>query len=222
MISDTEVDKETDALGWWQRSEVTGEYIGIEDFFTTIVSTILEHGGIDGVIGFSQGAAAAAMVASLLEPGRQEAFRAAKPSGGINFPEEFRSLIANSETRKKIQGPLRFFTSYSGFRPPPSWANGAYDAFYSPSISIPSLHYIGSLDSVVEESRCLALANACEETKRKVVYHPGGHFVPISKEWVGILVGFIKEVCGEEVGKKEDGGKEEKQGVALEHDEFPF
>ena len=118
------------------------------------------------------------------------------------------------------QGAVRFFVSYSGFRPPPGWAHGAYDAFYSPSITTPSLHYIGSLDSVVEETRCLALAYACEETSRRVIYHPGGHFVPISKEWVGMLIAFIREICGEV-----DGGiardKGNKDGD-LDDDEFPF
>ena len=64
MISDDETEKRTDALGWWQRNDDTGEYTGIEDFFSTIATTIQEHDGIDGVLGFSQGAAAAAMAGS--------------------------------------------------------------------------------------------------------------------------------------------------------------
>jgi hypothetical protein len=59
------------------------------------------------------------------------------------------------------------------------------------------LHVIGTLDSVVEESRSLALAEASLEPR--VVYHPGGHFVPIGKEMVGALIGFIRECCLEKV-----------------------
>ena len=95
-------------------------------------------------------------------------------------------------------GSLKFAVSYSGFLAPHS----LYRAFYEPKIRTPTLHFIGSLDSVVEESRCLALVEACENAR--VIYHPGGHFVPIGKDMVGQLVAFIKEVCGEEA-KETDG-----------------
>ena len=77
-----------------------------------------------------------------------------------------------------------------------------YAAFYEPKISTRTLHVVGTLDSVVEESRSLALVEACVEPT--VVYHPGGHFVPIGKEMTGALVGFIRRCCKEGVEQEAD------------------
>jgi len=149
----------------------------MEDSFRTIADVIREVGGVDGVVGFSQGGAAAPMVAALLEPGRPEAFAEA---GGMAYPASFVEL-------RKEQPPLKFAVSYSAFLAP----NPLYKAFYEPKISTPMLHVVGTLDSVVEESRSLALLEACVEPK--VVYHPGGHFVPIGKDMVGVWVGFSRQ-----------------------------
>jgi len=67
------------------------------------------------------------------------------------------------------------------------------------------LNVIGSLDSVVEESRSLGLSERVMEGRGRTVYHPGGHFVPIGKEMAGVLVGFLREFCV----VKEEGGVED-------------
>jgi fermentation-respiration switch protein FrsA (DUF1100 family) len=163
----------------------------MEDGFHAIAEAIQEAGGIDGVVGFSQGGAAAAMVASLLEPSRPQAFSEGEAKDRMAYPSSFLSL-------RQAQPPLKFAVSYSAFLAP----NPRYAAFYEPKICTPMLHVIGTLDSVVEEGRSLALVEACVEPK--VAYHPGGHFVPIGKEMVGSLVGFIRWCCEEAVGGPED------------------
>jgi fermentation-respiration switch protein FrsA (DUF1100 family) len=165
----------------------------MEDGFRTIADAIRDAGGIDGVVGFSQGGAAAALVASLLEPSRPQAFSEGEARGGMVYPSSFLSL-------RKDQLPLKFAVSYSAFLAP----NPLYASFYKPKISTPMLHVVGTLDSVVEESRSLMLVEACVEPK--VVYHPGGHFVPIGKEMVGALVGFIRQCCEE--GEMEQGAED--------------
>jgi len=45
--------------------------------------------------------------------------------------------------------------------------------------------------------------------KERAVYHPGGHFVPGAKPYVGALVGFMREALreqGEESGDTEANG----------------
>jgi predicted esterase len=79
-----------------------------------------------GVLGFSQGAALAGMLAASLEPSR------AWGTAGLATTHE----------------PLAFAVCYSGFRAPGERCHG----FYEPPISTPILHFIGSLDTVVEES----------------------------------------------------------------------
>jgi len=60
------------------------------------------------------------------------------------------------------------------------------------------LHFLGTLDTVVEEKRSLALVEACEQSEGRVVYHPGGHFLPSSqKAYVSALIGFIREVTAD-------------------------
>ena len=147
------------------------------------------------MIGFSQGGAAAAIVASLLDNGRKPAFEEIKKEvpDALDYPEGWEGL--------QDQGKLRFAVSYSGFYAP----DRRYRAFYEPRIKTPVLSFVGSLDSVVEESRSLGLVERCEGKegeKGRVVFHPGGHFVPVGKEWVGVLVGFIRECCAEQ--KKEE------------------
>jgi hypothetical protein len=202
---DTEDAQELDAWAWWRKRTTTdGSYIfdQLEDGLGRIASVLKDQGPFDGVIGFSQGAAATAMVASLLEPQRREAFEKAQSTcGGIPFPACFEG---------DIHPPLKFAVSYSGFAalPPRNAAEGIgspYAAFYEPKIKTPMLHFIGTQDVVIEEARSLALVERCERREERfVVYHPGGHFLPSTqKASVNALVGFIREVLWEQEGAKD-------------------
>lgn len=204
--------EDPEAYGWWRRKDMPqGEdrlvYEGLETGLQTIAECIKSSGPFDGVLGFSQGGAATALVASLLEEGRREAFQAAESKGGMQFPTSF--LAENgSET---IQPPMKFAVSYSGFAALPS---DLYQAFYEPRIATPMCHFIGSVDTVISEERCLLLADTCEGGREgvvgkfpRVVYHPGGHFLPSSqKPYVAALVAFIRETVqgGGATGKEEE------------------
>ena len=172
-----------DSWGWWKRETGGDKYVGLELGLSHIASTIRDAGGIDAVIGFSQGAAAAAMVASLLQPGRQTTWSDVE----FPYPESWADLPALHPDG------LKFAVCYSGFSTP----NTLYKGFYEPKISCPTIHFIGSLDTVVEESRSLALAEGCADAQ--TVFHPGGHFVPVGKEMGGVVVGFIRSCCEEKV-----------------------
>lgn len=207
-------DQAIDAWAWWRRKG-TGEpytYEGIEQGLAHIASVLKDQGPFDGVIGFSQGGAAAAMLASLLEPNRRAAFEAQYPAGGMRYPESFEAETGYVEGA--IHPPLKFAVSYSGFA---ARGKNPYHAFYEPKIKTPVLHFLGSQDVVVEEARSLALVEACERSDdRFVVYHPGGHFLPSTqKASVNALIGFIKEVLWEHEGDKK---KEE----SVEDMDVPF
>jgi surfactin synthase thioesterase subunit len=182
--SDTET---VDAYGWWKRRDDSEppEYVGIETAFDAIANVLKAEGPFDGVIGFSQGACFAAVVASLLEgETRRKAFKeaASQSPNAISYPESFRNLD---------HPPLKFGIVYSGFIPP----GERYTALYNnPEIQTPLCHFIGSLDSVVEEKRTQALVDACGgPEKTEVVIHPGGHFVPTSKQYLDIAAGYIQK-----------------------------
>jgi hypothetical protein len=169
----------------------------------TVADSIKSFGPFDGVLGFSQGGSAAALVASLLEEGRQEAFKAAEKKGGMPFPSSFLGENGGGT----VQPPMKFAVSYSGFAALPS---DLYQAFYEPKIATPMCHFIGSVDTVVSEERCLLLADTCVGGRDgvvgklpRVVYHPGGHFLPSSqKPYVAALVAFIRETVDGGSGKK--------------------
>ena len=189
-------------------------YEGLEAGLGVIAQRIREEGPFDGVVGFSQGGCAAGMVAALLEGrGRQEGFEAARRGGGVEFPESF---LEGEEGKGFVQGPLKFAIAYGGFRAP----GEKYVGFYEPRIQTPVLSVMGALDVVVEEKRAMELVEACEEGTRKVVVHPGSHFVPSQKPWLDAVVGFIKE-CVEGKEEQQQQGKQEEQ-VSAEDMDVPF
>lgn len=212
-LSDTEA---IDSWGWWRRkgSSEPYTYSGLEAGLASVAEVLSTQGPFDGVVGFSQGGALAGMVAALLEPGRREAFEEAQKHGGIRFPESFEKdtgFVADV-----VHPPLRFAVSYSGFA---ASTHVLYKGFYEPKIRTPMLHFLGSLDTVVDEKRSLRLVEACADggaDGKRVIYHPGGHFLPSSqKQFVGALVGFIREVVAEseEKEKAKDNGGAEKDGL---------
>ncbi|KAF5861136.1 hypothetical protein ETB97_000576 [Aspergillus alliaceus] len=209
-----------EAYGWFRRSNTANppEYLGLEDGLATIAKVMAEEGPFDGVIGFSQGAAMAAMVVSLLEDGRKEAFarfldpvvasegkgEAEEVVGGVSFPKSFEGLA---------HPPFKFALCYSGFRSPGARYRGFYE---SPAVQTPILHVLGSLDAVVEESRSKALVAACAgnpEKEGKVVWHPGGHFLPSQRPYLDAAVRFIREQL--EGGAKKDAEEEDVNDMDL-------
>lgn len=89
--------------------------------------------------------------------------------------------------------PLRFAVVYSGFHAPPPDLQWLYD----PVIVTPTLHFIGGLDTVVDEARSRALVDRCREPL--VLTHPGGHYVPVARDWVMPLAGWLRQRCAEAV-----------------------
>lgn len=197
-------------FGWWRRADNSNppEYVGLEDGLTVVANTLAAEGPFDGVVGFSQGACLAAMVASLLEgESRKQAFKSAQSKSpyGIEYPSSFANLN---------HPPLKFCISYCGFASPGPRYAGFYE---SPYIQTPMCHINGSLDSVVEESRTETLITAAGgRDKTQVVMHPGGHFVPSGKQYLEVVGAFIKSKIS---GKSHEALKEEE---SVENMDVPF
>ncbi|GFF27212.1 dihydrofolate reductase [Aspergillus udagawae] len=191
--------EQIEAYGWYRRSNTADPplYLGLEGGLDAIAKVLREEGPFDGVIGFSQGAAMAAMVASLLEPGRKQAFEHfADPkvaSEGSEVKEPVAGVAYPASFEEAGHPPLKFALCYSGFRSP----GPRYRPFYeNPPIQTPILHVLGSLDAVVDDTRSRALVEACAgdpEKEGKVVWHPGGHFLPSQRPYLDAAVRFIKE-----------------------------
>ncbi|RAK92598.1 dihydrofolate reductase [Aspergillus costaricaensis CBS 115574] len=220
----TSDDTPTEAYGWFRRSSTanpplyTDLHLGLE----TIANVIKTEGPFDGVVGFSQGAAMAAIVAALLEPGREEVMDKFVREGSVF--EENGENVKGFEVpsvwwecvRSVGQGQLKFAVCYSGFRAP----GPRYSGFYEGGVKTPVLHVLGSLDAVVDEGRSRALVEVTDavDVEGRVVVHPGGHFVPAQRPYLDAVVGFVRGVLGD----GGNGGKKEKEEVDVNEMELPF
>ncbi|KAF6800333.1 dihydrofolate reductase [Colletotrichum sojae] len=199
--------KQGSAWAWWRAQDPRGEFEGLEQGLQCIADLLRLQGPFDGVVGFSQGAAAAAMLTALLEPGRRDAFASVRAGdrNAIAFPAAFADVE---------HPPLRFAICYSGYASEcPSYA-----AFYSPAIATPTLHFVGSQDTVVEESWTQDLAARFRPGMPSIVLHTGGHVVPPGKREVAVVVDFIRKVYAKQVGTEVE---EEEEEDALDMD-VPF
>ena len=169
-----------DANGWWKLRERGEAQEGVEQGLEVVAKVLKEQGPIDGVMGFSQGAALTAMVVSLLEEGREDAF--VKVSEGMAFPSSFADLQ---------HPPMKFGVCFSGLLN----KHEKYAAFYEPKIATPVLHVLGSMDTIVEESESLTLAERCVDGGTgNIIRHAGTHTVPTSERDIAAVIQFIRNV----------------------------
>ncbi|KAI1825057.1 serine hydrolase FSH [Xylaria intraflava] len=166
-----QADEDLDNWAWFRMDLASGTYRGLSEGMAQIASAISAAGGVDGVMGFSQGGCMAALVAAALE----------RRDDGAPWARELRAANGGR--------PLRFAVVYSGFYAPPADLQWLYD----PPVATPTLHFIGGLDTVVDENRSRALVERCRDPV--VLTHPGGHYVPVARDWVMPLVGWLKQRC---------------------------
>jgi dihydrofolate reductase len=88
------------------------------------------------------------------------------------------------------QPPLQFGILYSGFR----LVKPEHQQFYKTKITVPTVHVVGTLDTVVSEERSLALWDACNESTRFMISHPGGHYVPSAKYILQDITSWISQL----------------------------
>ncbi|KAK3342059.1 serine hydrolase-domain-containing protein [Lasiosphaeria hispida] len=171
-------DAETDAWAWFRWDDGRGTYNGLDDGMRTLAAAMAEVTAqgevVDGVIGFSQGAAMASMLVAAMDPDRTVG--AEEDEGWVRAVRE-----ANGGQ------PFKFAVLYSGFYALPERLQWVYQ----PKVRTPTLHFLGSLDTVVDESRTRGLVDRCQGPL--VVVHPGGHYVPVNREWVMPLAGFVRK-----------------------------
>lgn len=184
---------------WWPSNESAPEYYSVDASFEAIKQSVQENGPYDGVIGFSQGAGFGAVLCAAIHKLDQYT----KPAGDSKNP----GTPPAGEEYKQKDKPLKFGVFYSGFRAKPEYLQH----WYEPPISVPSLHVLGSMDTVVSEERSMALYNACNPDTRILLTHPGGHFVPNSKSMVEAVVKFIQQVEEKAHDKVQPSAAEEKE-----------
>lgn len=161
-------------LGWWYGRDTVNEYRGLEHSLSYLASQL--HGRpIQGVIGFSQGAALAGMVCSLLEchnnPDKVSAIRA-------------QGLPVDDYLRLPNQEQLRFIMAIGGYQGSPKY----YGSLYQWPLHTPSIHTFATMDAIVEPILSMNLANSF--TSYETVEYFGSHFVPRDPATVNSLARF--------------------------------
>ncbi|RAK81332.1 uncharacterized protein BO72DRAFT_492158 [Aspergillus fijiensis CBS 313.89] len=164
-------------LAWWLNLDDTSRYIFLNDTIHYL-SEYLEGTPIHAIIGFSQGAALAVMLAAMCEAAADPQRLQAMQTQNLPVGTFLQSLPG--------QKSLEFVLSFCGFRGTMEY----YSSLYTPALSTPSFHAIGVFDTMItaEESRELLKAFVAPEVR----WFFGGHFVPRDTESIRQVVGFLK------------------------------
>ncbi|KAK6004297.1 hypothetical protein QM012_009147 [Aureobasidium pullulans] len=103
---------------WWKALDDQSRYVELEASLTRIFTQLRER-PVDAIIGFSQGAALAVMVAAILENTAARCAAMAKQGSPFFLPSI-------------PQQPLKFVIAYSGFKGSPAF----YSGFYKPKLTV--------------------------------------------------------------------------------------
>ncbi|KAJ5473725.1 Serine hydrolase FSH [Penicillium sp. IBT 31633x] len=136
------------AWTWFEYGSTDGFHPGLAGGLVSIEPVLKFSGLFDGIVGFSEGAAAANVLASLLEENRKHAFAQLEGEGEISYASCFATFD---------RPPLKFVVSISGY----AVSHPAFRAFYDPFIWTPILHSLRKLDSVVDEIASMRFVESC-------------------------------------------------------------
>ncbi|KAL4448145.1 hypothetical protein ABPG75_005364 [Micractinium tetrahymenae] len=183
---------------WWQWSDLdpgtrpsrAAQYRGWEASRAAIQAALVQHAPVDGLLGFSQGATAAALFlagASLPEePARGEQQQSQQTE---QQPQQAQQTEQHAQQQHQQEQPavydaaavaaalahLRFAVIIAGFMP----RDASYAAaLQSGAPSLPSLHVVGQKDALVPEERSAALWGCFAAGGVHIYRHPGAHMVP--------------------------------------------
>ncbi|KAF5099673.1 hypothetical protein D0Z00_001556 [Geotrichum galactomycetum] len=149
---------------WWVvNKSKPAEHYNLNRAFATIDAFTAQHGPFVGVIGFSQGASLAALLASHLVTKQQQ---------------------------DAITAGLKFAIIISGFVPN---YKPLISTYFAHPVSLASLHVIGSSDTVVPPARSRDLAAKFDANRATLVLHPHGHVIPKDAETVDRIAAFVAE-----------------------------
>lgn len=148
---------EADTPRAWWFAERSQEFRTFRQYEETLVYLrgILEKQHFDGVFGFSQGAACAAILAALCEnPQLDPVFAKPSEDPNVTWPPP----------------PFKFAILSAGFFP----LDPRTSAYFETPLKTPTLHVLGRADTIVGEERSVPLTKVFHDAR--VEWHDGGQF----------------------------------------------
>ncbi|KAG0666157.1 hypothetical protein C6P46_005508 [Rhodotorula mucilaginosa] len=160
---------------WWfaERAPSDGHFRKFKQFDETLeyLRDILEKQHFDGVFGFSQGAACAAILAALCEnPQLDPVFARPSQDPNVAWPP----------------APLKFAILSAGFFP----LDPRTAAYFDTPLKTPTLHVLGRADTIVGEDRSVPLTKVFDDSR--VEWHDGGHHTPSKASWRRFFQAYIE------------------------------
>lgn len=180
-----EVEKANCNRCWWL-PDGPDPYVGFTLSLDMVIDHIKENGPYDGIVGFLQGAAMAAVVANLIEQRLPEhgPFRVAVLFSSFAFVEPLNS----SDTLAELNNSITDVAQYAG---KVKLYKGYEQYFQAANSSTKYISILGTQDFLVPSIRTEYLNSLYPEIE--VMKHDGGHYVPNKKSFITPLVESIKK-----------------------------
>lgn len=174
---------------WWQHHD-PNIYEGFDDSLKFLVEYIKENGPYDGIIGFSQGAAMAAIVTNVIHKllPMQQDFQIAVLFSGFAFTKP-----VDPERDNKLNLHYQI-TDINEYKSKVELIDG-YKTYYNgkdSSTQILNIH--GSSDMTVPSIRSQYLSTLFNDKYVREFVHEGGHFIPNKKQFLSPIIDIFKEV----------------------------
>ncbi|PIA13132.1 hypothetical protein COEREDRAFT_49831 [Coemansia reversa NRRL 1564] len=164
-LEEAEVENEfTNLAWWWMRRGESFEARGLGKTLDLISKVLNEQGPFDGIMGFSQGACLAIVIALLLQGSATDG---PISLGEVDHPQIKFLILAGAF---QLEVP-------------------EYDYLYTHKIDVPSLHITGTYDTVVEPERSKLVQGFFESPE--VFEFVGGHFIPQSPKCARVMRAFL-------------------------------
>ncbi|KAK4057701.1 Family of serine hydrolases 3 [Microbotryomycetes sp. JL221] len=158
---------------WWfaEQREESRHFLKLDETIMYLRTVMEQHGPFDGVWGFSQGAACAAILTALVEnPSLHPAFAASSYNPAVTWPPQ----------------QFKFTILSSGFLPLDPRTKRMFDE----PLKTPSLHILGRGDTIVGTDRSLPLVDAFADAR--VEWHDGGHHIPSKASWRNFFKSYLE------------------------------
>jgi hypothetical protein len=166
--------------GWWKELDTINRYSTLHQTLHTL-STLLRAHPVDGIIGFSQGATLAVMLAALCEA-------STTPSRLSALANQGAPLIDISPP----QPPFKFAVVSCGHKATDEF----YSGFYNPPLTTPVYFDVATLDHMIKPSLSEAWVKVSQNRHSRVSTRNGGHWFPTSESDARAMASFVVECVG--------------------------